>query len=272
MHISRPDKGLLILYFVVPNFTKPCCYRLCRFIRRIRENAHFMRVCGVYLWNNLPPFDSYTGNKKQYLNLSCLEVQNAEKTHKFLQSGKSEVVEGSIMEIRYIRPEDDRMAISKIYEDSWKYAYKGIIPQDYLDAIPKGRWVSNLDNPDIKTLICIDHGRIVGTSSFCKSRFEQFGDWGEVISIDLLPDYMGKGYGKLLLEAVIKELMKLGYRDVFLWVLEDNIRAKHFYERFGFSLAYDNLNDNIGGKDLKEIRYVYKNDKPEFIGLHLSNQ
>ena len=96
------------------------------------------------------------------------------------------------MEIRYIIPTDDRMEISKIYEESWKCAYKGIIPQDYLDSIPKGRWSSNIDNPNWKTLICIDDGRIVGTSSFCKSRFEQFHDWGEVISIYLLPNYMGK--------------------------------------------------------------------------------
>lgn len=68
------------------------------------------------------------------------------------------------MEIRYIIPTDDRMAISKLYEESWKCAYKGIIPQDYLDSIPKGRWSSNLDNPNWKTLICIDDGRIVGTS------------------------------------------------------------------------------------------------------------
>lgn len=44
------------------------------------------------------------------------------------------------MEIRYMIPADDKMEISKIYEESWKYAYKGIIPQDYLDSIPKGRW------------------------------------------------------------------------------------------------------------------------------------
>lgn len=35
MHISRFDKNLLFLYFLVPKFTKPCCYKLCRFIRRI---------------------------------------------------------------------------------------------------------------------------------------------------------------------------------------------------------------------------------------------
>ncbi len=162
------------------------------------------------------------------------------------------------MEIRYMIPTDDRMEISKVYEKSWKSAYKNIIPQDYLDSIPDGQWVSNLDSTGRKTLICIDNGRIVGTSSFCKSRFEKFNDWGEVISIYMLPEYMGKGYGKCLLESVISELQRMGYRNIFLWVLEDNISARHFYERFGFFSTDDYLHDEIGGKKLREIRYIYK--------------
>ena len=80
----------------------------------------------------------------------------------------------SIVEIRYITPADDKMTISRIYEESWKYAYKGIIPQDYLESLPEGRWVANLENSNGGTLVCVDNGRIVGTSSFCESRFNQF--------------------------------------------------------------------------------------------------
>lgn len=160
------------------------------------------------------------------------------------------------MIIRYITPTDDRMAISRVYEESWKYAYKGIVPQDYLSSIPEGRWASGIDHSNWKTLVCVDDGRIVGASSFCKSRFEQFPDWGEVISLYLLPDYMGKGYGALLLEASITELERLGYGDVFLWVLEENSRARCFYEKHSFSLSDDFLDDTIGGKTLREVRYI----------------
>ncbi|MCM1023804.1 MAG: GNAT family N-acetyltransferase [Prevotella sp.] len=163
------------------------------------------------------------------------------------------------MEVRYITPADDRLAISGIYEESWKFAYKEIIPQDYLDSIPKGHWALNIDNPDRETLICVDNGKIVGTSSFCKSRFEQFQGWGEVISVYLLPDYIGKGFGKRLMEAALLELKKQGYENVFLWVLEENIRARNFYTKFGFVQTDDFLDDNIGGKNLREVRYIYKN-------------
>lgn len=162
------------------------------------------------------------------------------------------------MIIRYINRDDDRLAISRIYAQSWKYAYRGIVPQDCLDALPEDRWVKNLDFPGWHTMVCVENGQYVGTSSFCKSRFAQFPDCGEVISIYLLPAYMGKGFGRLLMEAVISELKEQGYRDVFLWVLEENMRARRFYEKFGFCRTDDALTVNIGGKDLREIRYVYR--------------
>ena len=78
------------------------------------------------------------------------------------------------MEIRYIIPTDDRMEISKLYEESWKCTYKGIIPQDYLDSISNGHWSSTLDNPNWKTLICIDNGRIVEQAVFVNPVLSNF--------------------------------------------------------------------------------------------------
>lgn len=165
------------------------------------------------------------------------------------------------MEIRYITNSDDRLAISKIYEESWNYAYKGIIPQEYLNSIPEGRWSKKFDIPGWKTLVCIVDGKYIGTSSFCKSRFEQFPDCGEIISIYFLPEYMGKGYGKKLLETSILELKKLGFDELFLWVLDDNIKAKNFYEHLGFLQTEEYLDDTIGGKEFREVRFIYKNER-----------
>ena len=99
---------------------------------------------------------------------------------------------------------------------------------------------------------------MVGTSSFCPSRFPQFEDCGEIISLYLLPEYMGKGYGKELLKTAISELSAQGFQEIFLWVLEENNRARHFYERCGFLKAADVIEKKIGGKNIREIRYVRK--------------
>lgn len=161
------------------------------------------------------------------------------------------------MEIRHIKQTDDRFAISHIYEESWKYAYKDIIPQSYLKSIPTGHWIPNLDKAGMNTLVLIGNDTFIGTSSYCKSRFSDFDSFGEIVSIYFLPQYMGKGYGKQLLDAAINELTKLGYRDIFLWVLEENHRARKFYEKAGFVLSDNYLDDNIGGKELREIQYCY---------------
>lgn len=161
--------------------------------------------------------------------------------------------------ISEVTKEVDKLEISIIYEESWKYAYKGIIPQSYLDSIPKGQWVKNLNNADRHSLIVKVDDRYIGTTSFCKSRFPEFENYGEIVSIYLLPEYMGKGYGRELLAAAMSELQKMNYKDIFLWVLEENTRARVFYERNGFNCSNVYLNDNIGGKELREVAYCYYN-------------
>ncbi|MDE7279941.1 MAG: GNAT family N-acetyltransferase, partial [Oscillospiraceae bacterium] len=95
------------------------------------------------------------------------------------------------MEIRRLRNDDDINALSRVYEESWKFAYKGIIPQDYLDSIPQGQWAASADKPNISTLVMTEKVEIIGTASFCPSRFGDMAGWGEIVSIYLLPDYMG---------------------------------------------------------------------------------
>ncbi len=159
------------------------------------------------------------------------------------------------MEIRRIRETDSRAEVSRVYEESWKHAYRGIIPQAYLDAIPQGQWAKKPDADGMRTLVVTDGGHIVGTSSFCRSRFQDTADFGEIVSIYFLPAYMGKGYGKPLLDAAVAELSSMGFRDVFLWVLEENARARRFYEKCGFRCADIYISDEIGGGALREVQY-----------------
>ena len=49
-----------------------------------------------------------------------------------------------------------------------------------------------------------------GINGFGKSRIAEMNGWGEIISLYFLPEYIGKGYGRLLLQAVASELKKMG--------------------------------------------------------------
>ncbi|WP_295762242.1 hypothetical protein [uncultured Oscillibacter sp.] len=57
------------------------------------------------------------------------------------------------MEIRELRETDDRLAVSRICEESWRYAYRGIVPRSYLDGIPAGLWAADLDQGGRRSLV-----------------------------------------------------------------------------------------------------------------------
>lgn len=174
--------------------------------------------------------------------------------HNFLYGGVK------YLEIRYINEYDNKMEISEIYEKSWRYAYKDIIPQEFLDSIEKGKWIPIFDFPDWSIVVCIENSKYIGTISFSKSRFQEYFSYGEIISFYILPEYIGKGYGNKILKYVIKELYGLGYSQLLLWVLEDNYLAKKFYKKNGFIETDNYMVDNIGGKELKEVMFIYKNE------------
>ena len=160
------------------------------------------------------------------------------------------------MMIRNLQPDDDPAAVGRVYEQSWRYAYQGIMPQDYLDHIPVGRWAAGrLKRPGLSSLVMLDGAIIAGTASYCASRFESMAGYGELVSLYLLPDYMGKGFGGELLQAALRGLAELGFRDAFLWVLEKNRRARRFYEKHGFYDVGIYLTDKIGGRTLRDVQY-----------------
>lgn len=160
------------------------------------------------------------------------------------------------MEIRPLRETDDRLAVSRIYEESWKFAYRGIVPQAYLDGIPAGLWAANLDQGGRRSLVLEEDGRLAGTACVSPSRWPDYPDFGEVVALYLLPEYMGRGYGTALLETAMEALAGQGYRDILLWVLEENHRARAFYEKHGFHFSGSRMEHAVGGKALGELLYT----------------
>ena len=57
------------------------------------------------------------------------------------------------MEIRKRKETDCLAAISRVYEESWRAAYQGLLPQAYLDAIPAGYWVPYLQQAGRECLL-----------------------------------------------------------------------------------------------------------------------
>ena len=154
----------------------------------------------------------------------------------------------------------DAQAISKIHALSWKSAYRGLVPQQYLDELKEDFWVKAftewISNGKVTVQMMIDGDLPVGCIAYGKSRDATLPDWGEIVSIYFLPDFMGKGHGGNLIDLALSELKQQGMNDVYVWVLEGNQSARRFYEKNGFSCNGDQYPLEILGKALIDTRYV----------------
>lgn len=164
------------------------------------------------------------------------------------------------MHVREATPEDVK-DISRIYAQSWKAAYAGLLPQAFLDAIEDERWVekfsADIAGGALCALMVMDGGRPAGCAAFGRSREEDMTGWGELVSVYLHPDYFGAGYGQALLEAAMHGLRAQGYGRVFLWVLRENSRARRFYEKHGFAPSGEENALDIMGQSVVNVRYVH---------------
>lgn len=163
-----------------------------------------------------------------------------------------------MFKVRYADISDVRK-LAQIHSSSWKKAYKGIIPDEVLENITIEKrqkyfqkaltdgWEEDAiifkDNDPVG-LICIGK---------CRDK-DKLENYGEIWGIYLLPEYWGIGIGRKLINWGLDELSKRNYTKVTLWVLEENINARKFYERIGFN--HDGTVKEIEiGKKLKEYRY-----------------
>lgn len=68
------------------------------------------------------------------------------------------------------------------------------------------------------------------------------------------PFFQGKGIGKKMMSYFLLEAGKKKVDRVFLWVLEDNRRARHFYETFG--CAVQDERTKYPGTDQYQVKYA----------------
>jgi GNAT superfamily N-acetyltransferase len=159
------------------------------------------------------------------------------------------------VEIRLARG-DDADAIESVRIRGWQTAYRHVFPADDLDALPVDatRWRSRLESPPAgwTTLVAVADGRVVGFASVGPSRDEHGA--GELYAIYVDPSAWSTGAGRRLIERAEEEL-RAGYDVAYLWVLEENPRARAFYERAGWRADGARKTEERLGVRAPEVRY-----------------
>jgi len=67
---------------------------------------------------------------------------------------------------------------------------------------------------------------------------------GELKYLAILPEYRNKGYGKILMERVMKYFENQSIKRIDIRVIYGNDEAKIFYEKYGFKLSSQILSKN----------------------------
>jgi GNAT superfamily N-acetyltransferase len=156
------------------------------------------------------------------------------------------------------------MGIAIVHVRSWQAAYRGLVPQEYLDNLEVEqrysvweRIVGEAEWPRAGTFVAEDGGDVVGFASICPTRDddEQPASAGELAAIYLLPGTWGKGLGRELMASVLSALSDAGFDEATLWVLDTNCRARRFYEAAGWHRDGAVKQDARRGFVLNEVRY-----------------
>lgn len=161
-------------------------------------------------------------------------------------------------EIRPARP-GDAAAIAEVHVESWRTAYRGMVPQRVLDGLSVQRrtvfWTALLADPgEARTWVAERDGAIVGFAGTTIIK-EPDGLRPALETIYVLAEARGQGIGRRLIEAAMADLTERGFRSVTLWVLTANVRARRFYERHGWRPDGEKNLLDFDGTPVEEIRY-----------------
>ncbi|HEY0935181.1 MAG TPA: GNAT family N-acetyltransferase [Trebonia sp.] len=158
----------------------------------------------------------------------------------------------------------DAAQIALVHVRSWQGAYRGLLPQDYLDELDPvqrlARWQQTLAETDglrAGVLVAGQGESLLGFACYSASRD---GDAdpdrvGEIGAIYLLPDAWGQGAGRRLMDAALGRLTGTGFDRVTLWVLDSNVRARRFYEAGGWTADGAVKQDETRGFPVSQVRY-----------------
>ena len=168
-----------------------------------------------------------------------------------------------MVELRDATPADAH-AIATVLVQSWRTAYRGLLPDDVLAnlSVPDREqlWSDNLTArlPHTCTVVMAVKDAIVGFAAtgpplVAADRADP--TLGDLYALYLNPDLCRRGLGTQLHAAALDRLRSCGFTHAGLWVLDTNEHALRFYHRHGWTdTGRTQIDQGPGGTELHERR------------------
>ena len=148
----------------------------------------------------------------------------------------------------------DEATLAFIQTESWKAGFMDILSKNTLTRYTQIDKATAMYHRLLEHKIGNGYLLKVENTPHCiawwsATREEDMPNYAELICIHSLPNRWRNGYGKKMMDAVLGDIAKAGYTKVMLWVFEDNIRARHFYEALGFT-ATDKTKTDLEAREV----------------------
>jgi GNAT superfamily N-acetyltransferase len=157
----------------------------------------------------------------------------------------------------------DASAIAALHVESWRSAYRGLYPDEFLDGpLLEERvrfWNARMHAPAPErrhVLTAAAEGALVG---FACVLLDAEPDWGPLLdNLHVKPAFKGHGIGTRLLSASREWAANAAPgQPMHLWVMEGNTAARRFYDRQGGTVAERTTVDVVPGTAQPVIRYSW---------------
>jgi ribosomal protein S18 acetylase RimI-like enzyme len=176
------------------------------------------------------------------------------------------------LHVRTARP-SDAAAMGALVVRAWQAAYRGLMPDDYLDGLTAAertdQWTRVLADelvpPRAVFVAADDDGRVVGFVAVGDEMDVPDATRGQVYALNVDSDQWGRGVGRALLAAGCGHLRGVGFASAVLWVHRDNARACRFYRASGWRADGTERRADALGVVVPEARYHYSliGDSPD---------
>ena len=169
-----------------------------------------------------------------------------------------------MINIRPARVEAAR-TIAQLYVEGWQDAYPGLLPDELLvgmdaDERRKQNWAGIIRRTGANERVIVAEtagidgvSAVVGFASAGAPRRGGLGHKGEVYTLYVETDFLGRGIGGRLFATIAVETASRSGSSVIVWVLAGN-PARFFYESLGGRMV-GRRPGTLGGGDIEEIAY-----------------
>lgn len=162
---------------------------------------------------------------------------------------------------------DDAGDIARIFVESWRDTYAGLLPAPYLVRMSQERqrqlWLREISHrgPQSGVIVATDpaHG-VIGFCSYGPARDDALGYEGEIYTLYVDPNHTGRGAGRALVRAAFARLFEQGLVSAVILALKGN-PARYFYQAEGGQVVAERPG-GVGGIPAREVAFGWPDIMP----------